>query len=722
MTTIDPSFPLYILDVNPVSTSFTKVGKAINNLDYKLAAKWASSSIDLIRRSLLFTVLEHRAYALSKLNKSEAAIQDAKEMISIAPNLSRGYLILCNMYAIQGKQQHVIDVYKTALENVKDYSSQHQQILIQEKIKAEQQNKKCVDFITRLPKELLYSIFFHLDQRSKSICCWDVSKKWRIVLLKRSMVWSTLNINDDVDQATTRRVSNILPHISTHIRTLIINTEDQDTCSRYLVDIYQGCLNSVKSLQIKMKSTKDMKPVLLKGLITMGIPQLGNTLTDLTLNFLRNEMDASIVIKLSDLLFAAPKLKHLEYTVPQYLSNINGDFTRLATLEHPLIDLYLSPLETTRNSIEPLLKHCRQLRCLNVHYCMEDFTDLFETYCPNLQLLGYNFDDNLKNRTRIICDNKFISKDNIGQSRRHGGLKELYMADYSMTGMTKFQHSISLIKNNATTLEVININDFFSISKHQQCGSSAMDDILGLPKLKNLTFGHSDEQHPIANLLLRSFSFSPALTTLRLSKEANLQTIIDSLLLLKRPLQNLKLALVNENSNNQLMRLFNYYISLLSLSSLSSSPTPTTSPSTTTLAKIELSDEANHLTDKVLDIISNIKTIKCFDVYSESTKISREGLTRMFKKLNAITHVELGGFNFIDDKEIVVIAQILKDRLTHIRLYYLNNLTTFGVILLMEYATRLKNIIVSDCPMIEDTKAIEEFAKMKEIDAQCYSW
>ncbi|KAG2223532.1 hypothetical protein INT45_000852 [Circinella minor] len=720
MTTIDPSFPLYVLDVNTISTSFTKVGKAIDNLDYKLAANWASASIDQIRRSLLFTVLEHRAYALSKLDKFEAAIKDAKEMISIAPNLSRGYLILCNIYAIQGKQQHIIDLYETALENIKDFSSPQQQLLTQEKSKAEQQNKKCVDFVTKLPKELLYSIFSHLDQRSKSICCWDVSKKWRNVLLKRSMVWPTLNINDDGDQITTRRISKILPHISAHIRTLIINTEDQVTCSRYLVDIYQGYLNSVKTLQIKMKSIKDMKPALLKGLITMVIPQLGNILTDLTLDFLGNETDASSIIKLSDLLFAAPKLKHLEYTVSKRLSNITGDFTRLTTLEHPLIDLHLNPLETTRISIEPLLKHCRQLRCLNVHYCMEDFTDLLKIYCPNLQLLGYNFDGELKNRRRIICDNKFISNDHVGLPQRHGGLRELYMADYSMAGVTKFQHFMSLIKNNATTLEVINIYDFRSISKQQQYGPSAMDDILKLPKLKNLTIGISDEQHPIASLLLRSFSFSPALTTLRLPKEANLQTIVDSLLSSKRPLQNLKLALVNENSNNQLMRLFNYYISL---SSLSSYLTPTTSAATTTtLNTIELSDETNHLTNKVLDVISNIKTIKWFGIYSESTEISMEGLTRMFKKLNVITHVELGGFNFIDDKEIVVIAQILKDRLTHIRLYHLNNLTTFGVILLMEYATRLKNIFVSDCPMIEDTKAIEEFAKMKEIDAECYCW
>ena len=485
-----------------------------------------------------------------------------------------------------------------------------------------------------------------------------------------------------------------------------------------------------------VKSIKDMKPALLKELIMAGIPQLGNTLTELELDFLGNKTGASRVIKLSDLLFAAPKLRRLEYTAPEHLSNIIGDFTRSITLEHPLIDLHLSSFQTTRDSIEPLLKYCRQLRCLNLHYCMEDFTDLFETYCPNLQLLGYNFeenyssaygDDKLKNRRRSICDsqcssNNNTSNSNIRQYHRRLGLKELYMADYSMTGMTKFQHFMSLIKNNAATLEVINIYDFLSISRQQQqTGTLSMDDILELTNLKNITIGLSHEQHPVANLLLRSALVSPALNTLRLPKEANLQTTIDSLLSLRQPLQNLKLALLGEeNGSDQLVRLLCHYSSLSSLSLPSSSSSLLTSSPATALHTIGLADEANELTDEVLDAISDIKTIKRIDVYSESSKVSMKGLSRMFKKLDVVTHVELGGFDFIGDKEIVVLGHILKDRLTHIRLYRLNDLTTFGVILLMEYATHLENIIVSDCPVIEDTKAIEEFAKMKEIDAKCY--
>ena len=258
MATFVSPFPLYALDVNPVSASFPEVGKAIDNLDYKLAVELASVTIDQIRRSLLFTVLEHRAYALAKINKFEAAIQDAKEMIAIEPTLLRGYLVLCNIYAVQGKQQHVIDVYETALQNISDHSSplkqqQQQQLLFQEKNKAVEQNKKRVDFISKLPKELLYSIFSQLDQRSKSICCWDVSKTWRNILLKKSMVWSTLNVDDDEDQVTTRRISKFLPHISTHIRTLMVDTKYHDICSRYLVGIFKGCLNNIKPLQLKSK-------------------------------------------------------------------------------------------------------------------------------------------------------------------------------------------------------------------------------------------------------------------------------------------------------------------------------------------------------------------------------------------------------------------------------------------------------------------------------------
>ena len=256
MGSVAEEFPVYALDAIPIVTSFPSIGEAIDNHNYEMASNYASDIIDEIKKNLLFTVLEHRAYAFHKMNKYQDAIRDAQEMVSIAPSSTKSYLLLGKLYSALGKQEKAIDIYKAALlqKNVatQDHNNNNNSIwmqqIAQEMNKAIQQNEKRIDPISRLPKELLYTIFTYLNQESK-ITCWNVSKKWRYSLTRASSAWSTLHINEN-EQHIDYRLTDHVPDIATHVRHLILNVVYEDVFWEYLESMNNGDFKHIKTLTL----------------------------------------------------------------------------------------------------------------------------------------------------------------------------------------------------------------------------------------------------------------------------------------------------------------------------------------------------------------------------------------------------------------------------------------------------------------------------------------
>ena len=253
MVSVAEKFPVYALDAIPVVTSFPSIGEAIDNHNYEMASNYATDIIDEIKKNLLFTVLEHRAYAFHKMNKYQDAICDAQEMVSIAPSSTKSYLLLGKLYSALGKQEQAIDIYKTALQQkiVTPQDSNNSiwmQQVVEEMNKAIQQNEKRIDPVSRLSRELLSTIFTYLDQESK-ITCWDVSKKWRYSLTRASSAWSTLYVNEN-DYHIDHRLINHLRDVGTYVRHLTLHIIFEDIVLDYLESMNNGDFDHIKSLKL----------------------------------------------------------------------------------------------------------------------------------------------------------------------------------------------------------------------------------------------------------------------------------------------------------------------------------------------------------------------------------------------------------------------------------------------------------------------------------------
>ncbi|KAG2218105.1 hypothetical protein INT45_000028 [Circinella minor] len=690
------SSSLYQFNVDPVISSFSKISKAVDEHDYKNAVEFASFTMNQINQSLLFSVLDYRIHALCKIYNYEAAICDAKHMVSIAPSLPLSYLRLGNLYTIQGKQKEAIKTYETALKNcfptlpLKNdshgtnsiYHRQQEQYqnLIQRKNTAIEQYEKRVDFISMLPKELSFSILAQLNKESKSECL-ETCKKWCEILLACPMAWYTMNINNN-NFMLEAQIESMIPDIAPHVRYLSMDT----------------------SLRI----TEDWNL-----LITDGFRHIQNSLTELKLDLVSSNMMISPkMIKISDLLIILPHLIRLVYKVPDLELDLMGDFSSMSSFNdrsqgYPLKDLDLQLHPIHRRMIEPLLQHCSQLRRLALQICMDDFVDLLDLYCPNLRIIAYNYG---------IEEVVELDKNEIGD--KNDGLRKFYFSGYSISNQPRFDYRpiMSLILNNASTMDTINIGDWSTITQPSDQSILPYDTthLKKMTHLKNLSIDY-DGTHPVAESLLQYIPDYHALTTLDVCIQKNLPRFIDHLIAARRPQQTLRLMLPTNKTNDDhtaLLELFQHY-TVMSTQSASLSKNKNIAY-TKTLETLRLWDATNFLTDQMLNTISNIKSITNIEMVSRSSGISPEGLNVFIRKLSEkMTDLRLGGLDIVDDDHLIQLADQLKS-LTHLKLEVLENITDYGLIILMDRAIHLKSILISTCPLITET--VLNYAKLKHIE------
>ncbi|KAI7852862.1 hypothetical protein BDC45DRAFT_537064 [Circinella umbellata] len=725
MASVAEEFPVYALDAIPIVTSFPSIGEAIDNHNYAMASNYATDIIDEIKKNLLFIVLEHRAYAFHKMNKYQEAIRDAHEMVSIAPSSTKSYLLLGKLYSALGQQKNAIDIYKTALSqnNVTKYDMSDSidsiwtQQLVQEMNKAVQQNKKRIDPVSKLPKELLYTIFTCLDQKSKATC-WNVSKKWRYNISRAPSAWSTLSI-DDTDRHTIHRLVTHLPDIATYVRHLILDTLFPDVCLEYLESMNNGDFNNIKSLKVTGNGSHGMRLAMFESFTTTVLPRIGHSLTQLELDLFSIDTNALRAMNLSDILASAPHLTRLVYSTSESLSTAIGDFSALANVEdhHPLIDLELNAIYATRKETELLLKKCSQLRCLKLSIYQDNIADLLESYCPHLQILFYNY--NLAAQS-IIPDDEYIQfKKAICAVKSTDLTCGLKVLDVNWSAMNREDYEKEfntshyvppLILNNQETLKVINITNCPKMP-------NLRNQPLHMPNLKSLKITTREKNNKLQQLLLQSIPFFPNLHTLQVTDKQYFIPLVRALMTLQRPLKNLALTLTksdndeNGQGNSLLIRLFQQYVALQSSSS-----------QTTILESISIQDWSDNLSDEVLNVLSDIKTIHSISIYTRSPKISIEALTNLFKKLSSekVTLLEIGGLSNANDNDIIRWVDILKKHLTYIHLYELDHLTAYGTIMIMDKAKHLKKLNVNNCPLVRDATDSKRIANMKGIDATIY--
>ncbi|KAI9264212.1 hypothetical protein BDA99DRAFT_571684 [Phascolomyces articulosus] len=207
--------PVHQLNVDQVIASFAKVGHELNNRDYKRIVESTSATIDHIKHSHLFNILDHCIYGHCKSGQHEEAIRDAKEMISIAPDLAAALQHVTfsenNIYSLQQEQ--------------------YQQEFIKGKEAALELSAKRINFVSVLPIEFVDSIFF-----KRRLHCSKCGRYWK---------WMTI---------TLLKLSQCCVSIAPSVHHLALSSWNSAVISPFLEAMSNGKFRHIKSFQFRGKT------------------------------------------------------------------------------------------------------------------------------------------------------------------------------------------------------------------------------------------------------------------------------------------------------------------------------------------------------------------------------------------------------------------------------------------------------------------------------------
>ncbi|KAI8150411.1 hypothetical protein BJV82DRAFT_587086, partial [Fennellomyces sp. T-0311] len=478
-------FPVYNLDTDSAKHAFSKVGIAIDERDYRRAIEFASTTLVKIQESLVMTVLEHRAYALGMEGKFDLAVKDAQDMISYKPTSAVGYLRLGDLYRIQGKQLCAIDTYTKGLQSVSENNPNYPQLVEDNELATKQSNSR-VDFIAKLPIEIVDDIVALLPDGSKSTSL-GVSSIWRNKIFECSNTWKTLTTGDGADN----HLTSIITHIASHVEDLTINTTDRQVFFRYLIGINAGSFSKIRSLNLGANITKYIDTEVVMPVSSI-FWRIGGTLTSLILHL--NQHMA--MVTLAALLSSCSNLTTLEYSTLSNLSRMIGEVA-LLNPHNALVDMDVKAKYITGQDVQKILPHCPKVRRLLLNGCTVTVLDVVDTACQSLVTFGYN------------AQNDTIPRLDVSDTARSvPGICHLYTSDGRK--VIAASRILPLIHRNMHSLETLHINITAGASESHLKRAYAD---LKLENLKSLTFWGCGNGI-VESLILRSIRSCTKLTHL----------------------------------------------------------------------------------------------------------------------------------------------------------------------------------------------------------------
>ena len=210
-----------------------------NNYDAALdTCRKALDQLDVTRATILETV----SIAYMKKSKFSQALEVAEKMIEYTPTLAIGYLQAGDTLAAQGRHKHAIDVYGRGLAQA-SIDDDHYASLQKHKAASQAQLDKRVDFITRLPNDVVQIIVALLSAHITAlVISMDVSTTWRQIICDCPRGWSCIMPLDKV-------IFPFVPMIGHHIRKMSV-TEFFDP-SLLLKSVIDGQFCSLESLNLQ---------------------------------------------------------------------------------------------------------------------------------------------------------------------------------------------------------------------------------------------------------------------------------------------------------------------------------------------------------------------------------------------------------------------------------------------------------------------------------------
>ncbi|KAI9259684.1 hypothetical protein BDA99DRAFT_513927 [Phascolomyces articulosus] len=653
--------PISNIDTTPAKSYFANVKNALSKHNYTETVNLATNAVVNIQQLQLMAVLDHRAYALGMRSKFEAAMEDAKEMITYAPEMAAGYLRLGSLLAMQGKQGMAIEIYQEALEKVASGDIKYEQLVQGKKI-AEVNKKRRVDFFAALPPELGDEIIMLMEDKDMAICL-NVSTTWRRKIANCGLAWVNISNEDDTAHGI---IASALPYIARYIEDLIINTDDSEVWFRYLDHMEQGQFKKIESFEMTNIATTKLINTNMIMSLTSVLWQMRTTLTRLQFTFHSH----NIPVTLTDLLFYCTNLQCLVFEAWDPLDIIVGDLELLGGPHQSLIDLETTITTTTSESLEPLLKQLPKLRRLSVSYSTADVLDLVYRMCPNLEIFGYNPSFGI------------LDLDDLEGESSGPGLRAIYTRNGGY-GVPKEKFLPFLLKN-MHTLQTIYAN--LSLTEDQVKNDEPYHDPfpdyrdLKLERAESLTFW-PDKSGIIQTLVLHAIESCKSLTHIAAVATPNIPSLVDTLITMP-PLEEMELSHIGaEDGGPSLVRLFKMYASL---------------PESKQKFRRFWFRYCSSITDEVLDAVADGKAIKEVTL-TKLGKVTQEGLWGFMNKLrdSNVFEVKLVEMDVVNDVVLEKIGGV--KCLKTIILEKITDITDDGIKRMVDDATNLRSLTLDKC-------------------------
>ena len=237
-----------------VTTLFQEIEQNLNTAadssDYIKTINYTTLGVDQLLPQLLTIFLDARSHAYSMQGRPDSAIADAHRLIGHSSTPADGHLRKANVFIMYGRQLQAIEACDEGLQNTVPGKKQQGDVqqLQKEREMAIKCNEKQIDFVAKLPIEIVNDAIIPLLSQSAKTACLTVSKSWRNIVVDCSSVWETLPV-DDNDQETICNFS-LIPYIGRHIKSLKIKTQISAVHKAFFQFMKSGYFNRIESLKV----------------------------------------------------------------------------------------------------------------------------------------------------------------------------------------------------------------------------------------------------------------------------------------------------------------------------------------------------------------------------------------------------------------------------------------------------------------------------------------
>ncbi|KAI9484908.1 hypothetical protein BDB00DRAFT_933335 [Zychaea mexicana] len=374
----------YCMPGNVARSTFDKCSADLGRSDFQGAITGATSTIDDLHDSLI-ALLDIRAISYSRTMQFDKAFQDASLMIRYAPLRAAGYLRTAELYLLQCRQLAAMRISQQGIKSVPTDRYDEQKQLQDCYNAAKTRQEKRINFITKLPYDLLCQVMDHLPIYNLAQAL-QVCRDWRDRMSVYPKPWASIYLMESGIGCSEKgdeinSVMNVLPHVSRNVEKIHITCLESEQCEKLFSMIIKGTFNRLQRLQLAICTTSNYCRFML------ALWQTKDTLQELCIVTVDEN---SPVAPIGVILSTCRNLQRLECRQHRITATADGIGAVSTSRPSSLLELDLAFAQIDTAVLAPILRCCRKVRKLNIHSCQIEAIDLMRAFCPDVKSFTIN--------------------------------------------------------------------------------------------------------------------------------------------------------------------------------------------------------------------------------------------------------------------------------------------------------------------------------------------